>query len=106
MTYRIRITSSAKSDAASYASFIRNENQAKTAAKAWLDGIHTEIMKLSDFPLKFAIIPEAHELGFPYRSFNYHSHRVIYSIYKDEEIIIIHRIWHSARPFSGNDIIF
>ena len=56
-------------------------------------------------PKRFPVIAEAEEIGFPYRSFMYHSHRVIYAVHEEEEIVIIHRVYHGARrPLKAEDI--
>ena len=97
LAYSIRITRPARRDAQKYAAFIRDEHHSPEAARRWLDGLFLAIKELLELPQRFSIIPEAEELGFPYRSFVYHSHRVIYAVHESEQLVIVHRIYHGAR---------
>jgi plasmid stabilization system protein ParE len=105
LAYDVQITAPAKTDAQEYAQFIGDKERSYDAAKLWLDGLQSEINKLSDMPSKFAVIPEAEELGTPYRSFNYHSHRVIYAVDEEGKTVTVHRVYHCARkPLSTGDL--
>ena len=97
MPYRVQIARTAFMDASEYAAFIRDEHQSPEAAYRWLDGLYTAIAKLDETPNRFPVIPEANELGFPYRSFMYHSHRIVYAVHDEEQRVMIHRIYHGAR---------
>lgn len=97
MGYRVQVSEPAIQDAQEYAAFIRDEKQAPEAARKWLDGLQYELSALREDPAKFDVIAEAEELGFPYRSFGYFSHRVIFGIYENEKLVIVHRIYHGAR---------
>ena|SRR5471030_1325880 len=97
LAYRIQIALPARLDAKRYAAFIRDEQKSPEAARRWLDGLYAAINKLSEIPNRFTVIPEAEELGFPYRSFVYHSHRVVYEVYDSEPRVVIHRVYHGAR---------
>lgn len=97
MVYSIQITLPARRDALNYAAFIRTEQQSPAAARRWLDGLYAAIKGLAEAPHRFAVIPEAEELGFPYRALGYHSHRVIYAVYDADGRVIVHRIYHVAR---------
>lgn len=105
MVYSIQFTLLARQDAQDYAAFIRDEQNSPAPARRWLDGLNSAIEKLAEAPRRFAVVPEAEELGFPYRSLAYHSHRVIYAVNDDEERVTVIRVYHSARkPLTGNDI--
>lgn len=97
LTYRVRVTRAATVDAQEYATFIRDENQSPFAARKWLDGLQAELASLTEMPTRFPVIPEAEELGFPYRSFMYHSHRVIYAVREEDQTVIVHLVYHGAR---------
>jgi plasmid stabilization system protein ParE len=105
LAYSLQITLPARQDIRDYASFIRDEQKSPDAARRWLDGLHAAIEELSEAPYRFAVIPEAVDLDFPYRSFVYQSHRVIYAVYDPEGRVMVHRIYHSARkPLTGKDV--
>ncbi len=105
MAYEIRITEPAKFDAQEYAQYIRDKERSVEAASKWLRTLLVEIEKLRDMPSRFAVIPEGDELGTAYRSFNYYSHRVIYAVNEEAQIVTIHRIYHGARaPLAPDDV--
>ena len=105
MAYRVQISILARREARDYAAFVREERQSPDAARQWLEGLYATIRELADLPERFSVIPEAEELVFPYRSFVFHSHRVIYAVYEAEQLVIVHRIYHGARkPLTDLDI--
>jgi plasmid stabilization system protein ParE len=77
LAYSIRITTVDRRDAQKYADFIRIEHKSPEAARKWLDGLQVAIKKLEELPNRYPLIPEAEELGFPFRSLIYHSHRIV-----------------------------
>ena len=97
MVYKVLIAQTAIRDAQEYASFIIQSTKSTTPARKWLDELYEEINSRSDNPSRFSVIDEAEELGFPYRSFIYHSHRVIFAVLETEQIVMVHRIYHGAR---------
>ena len=77
LAYRIEITRAALEDAFEYAAFIRDDKHSERAAELWLDGLYAATRELDELPARFPVIPEADELGFPYRSIMFHSHRIV-----------------------------
>ena len=69
----------------------------------WLDRLLAEVSTLDSDPFRFAVIGEADELGFPYRAFNFHSHRVVYAVHEREKRVVVHRIWHGAKLLKALD---
>lgn len=105
MAYRIGITRSARRDAQEYAAFVRDEQKSPEAARRGLDGLYAAIKELDEAPLRYSVVPEAEELGFPYRSFVYHSHRVVYAVDEAERRVTVHRVYHGARrPLTGREL--
>ncbi len=105
MAYRIQIARPAVRDATKYAAFIRDEQNSPEGALRWLDGLHEAIKGLANAPNLFSVIPEAEELGYPYRSFLYHSHRVVYAVEDNAQLVVVHRVYHGARqPLSETDL--
>jgi plasmid stabilization system protein ParE len=97
LVYKVQITKPAKTDARDYAEYIRAEHKSDESARRWLEGLEEEVMGLTHFPNRFPVIPEAEELGFPYRALIYFSHRVVFSVDDSIALVVIHRIYHSAR---------
>ncbi|MBV9470590.1 MAG: type II toxin-antitoxin system RelE/ParE family toxin, partial [Abitibacteriaceae bacterium] len=74
-------------------------------ASQWLDGLFTAIDTLGELPSRYAMIPESVTLSRPLRSLPYHSHRIIYEINEAKQLILVVRVYHSARkPLKGDDL--
>jgi plasmid stabilization system protein ParE len=70
----------------------------KSAAARWQAGLWEKIFSLlPNMPEKFGFISEADELRFPLRSFNYHSHRVVYRVDDASSTVFVVRVYHGAR---------
>jgi len=105
LAYKIQITEFAVTDAQEYSAYLRDELNSKEAAEKWLSGLQIAIHQLADLPKGFAVISEARALGFPYRDFNYHSHRVVFAVDEINQVVVVHRIYHGARrPLRSKDI--
>lgn len=102
-SYRVQISSIAKRDAKQYAAYVCQVKLEPQAARKWLDELLVEISSLVKNPNRFTVVNEAKELNFPYRAFNYHSHRVVYAVLEAKKCVIVHRIWHAARELSAID---
>ncbi|MBS1701516.1 MAG: type II toxin-antitoxin system RelE/ParE family toxin [Armatimonadetes bacterium] len=87
----------AEADAIDYATYILMTSRSPESARKWLDGLYDEIKSLAKMPNRFPIIPESDELGSEYRSLLYHSHRVIYAVQEADSLVIVLRVYHSAR---------
>jgi plasmid stabilization system protein ParE len=103
--FKVIITGPALADIREIAKFISEEHQSLTVAAKWTDGLQAEIDKLSEYADKFNPIPEAPIRGIKYRSFQYHSHRVIYHLDERNRTVYVHRIFHGARrPLRPRDL--
>jgi plasmid stabilization system protein ParE len=78
MAFEVEISETAEADIEEGADFIPRESP--SAAERWHVDLWELIFSLREMPKRFAIIPEADELEFPYRSAKHYSHRVIYGI--------------------------
>ena len=96
LVYRVRILGIAREDARAYTSQIISDGR-PDAAEKWLIGLVEATKKLSEHPNRFALIPEARLLGTAFRSFTYHSHRVIYWVDEAAKEVIVFRVYHGAR---------
>lgn len=84
---------------------MRDGPRSPEAARRWLDGLYAAIKGLDESPARHSVVPEAEELGFPYRSFVYHSHRVVYAVDEAGRRVTVHRIYHGARrPLGERDL--
>lgn len=64
-------------------------------AEKWMRRFHAKLRHIRRFPFAYEIIPEALELGVPYRHAPFKSHRIIYSI--EGRHIKVRRVIHAAR---------
>jgi len=89
----------AKRDAKEYAAFIKERELSSAAANKWLADLDDLIKSLAPEPQIYPTIPEAEELGFAYRAihFHSHSHRVIFAVETDSQMVVIFRIYHGSR---------
>lgn len=63
------------------------------------------ILSLQEMPGRFPVIPEAEELGLPYRSALHHSHRVIFRVDAEKNTVYVVRVYHGARrPLTPEDV--
>ncbi|MBC7335344.1 MAG: type II toxin-antitoxin system RelE/ParE family toxin [Clostridia bacterium] len=91
--YRVLITVSAERDVAQAYEYIRRENP--RAARRWLAGLREQILTLEQFPLRCAVVPEADELGYPYRHLLYGHYRLVFRV--DGSTVTVLRVIHQAR---------
>ncbi|MBS1717829.1 MAG: type II toxin-antitoxin system RelE/ParE family toxin [Armatimonadetes bacterium] len=103
MAYEVVVMPSAEADLLEYADFIAADSR-QQAAK-WLSRAWEIIFSLSDNPRKFALIEEAEELGAEIRDVLHYSHRIVYRVREDEQVVEILRVYHGARkPISNRDL--
>lgn len=98
LVYKVITTAAAQRDAKEHAAHLQSQH-ADDAARKWLSGLHEKITILAEHPKRYPAIPEAEMLGFPYRGFVYHSHRIIYAVHEEKKQVVVHRIYHAARFF-------
>ena len=105
MRYRVEISTPAYLDAKDYFVYVKDKKESPEAAARWYLGLFDELKKLADFPKSLPLIPEQHHHRIEIRQFIYHSHRVIFSVDEQKEIVSVLRIYHGARePLTPNDL--
>lgn len=103
MAFSIEITDPARDDIDASVMFIAQKSQ--SAARKWKTELQSLILSLHDMPGRFAVIPEAAELGVFYRSAPHHSHRVIFRIDEQKNTVYVVRVYHGARhPLTYEEI--
>ena len=102
MTFKVIVSDPACVDMEEAADFIWSESPGN--ARRWLAECWQYIHSLSEMPFRHALIPEAVEIGLPYRSLPFGSHRLIYRV--DEQLLVVYvvRVYHAARkPLTSSD---
>jgi plasmid stabilization system protein ParE len=103
MAFDVYVTRKAQIDIDEYALTIAADSV--VAAARWKDGLERLIVSLDTMPGRFSVIQEAARLGRPYRSVNYHSHRIIFRIDEAANAVYVVRVYHSARaPVVDEDL--
>ncbi len=95
MVFKVVITAPAEQDIDEATQYIADDSQ--SADSKWNAELWTVIFSLKEMPSRFSVIPEAEELGFPYRSISHYAHRMIFRIDETSETVFIIRVFHGAR---------
>lgn len=103
MAYQVKISNRAKQDLREAVGYIRTGSP--DAANLWLNKFNALQKSLARMPARFAVIPEADDVGLPYRDALIFSHRVIYRIDEESSTVFIVRVYHGARrPLIRRDL--
>jgi plasmid stabilization system protein ParE len=103
MAFKVEITESAAQDIDETIAYIQADSI--SASADWLDGIQTLMASLADNPARFPVIPEAIDLQLPYRNAVYFSHRVVFRIDQEQNIVNVVRVYHGARrPLKSDEL--
>ena len=97
MAFQVDITEPALADAEDYVSFIRDLRKEPDAAQRWFRGLVQAISSLEESPERCPVIPEQEEFSFEIRHLIFFSHRIIFSIERDQKRVVIYRVYHGAR---------
>lgn len=95
MIFRVIVSDTAFGDMEEAAEFIWSESPGN--ARRWLSDCWRGIYSLGEMPLRHALIPEADEIGLPYRSLPVSSHRLIYRVDEEKSVVYVVRVYHAAR---------
>ena len=97
--HRVEISAAAERDIRALRDHIACDNA--LAAQKWEAAVSRQIATLGSFPLRGAVIPEAHFLGARYRQLIHGSYRTIYRI-EGQRVLVI-RVVHGARQFRPHE---
>ncbi len=67
------------------------------AADRWYLGLVTAILSLEELPERCPSIPEQDEFQFEIRQLIYFSHRIIFRVLHESNIVIVYRVYHGSR---------
>jgi plasmid stabilization system protein ParE len=103
MAYRIVVTPSAVRDLEEYADYVASDSLEES--RKWLRGAWDTIFSLREQPFRFAVIEESAEVGEELRDVLHHSHRIVYRVLEDQQVVEVLRVWHGARQaLSSGDL--
>ena len=93
MAFRINWSPSARFDLKDIAAFIAKDKP--LAAKQAVNRLLNAVERLSDFPESGRMVPEFSEPEI--REMILRPFRIVYRVKKEQHLVIIVRVWHSAR---------
>jgi plasmid stabilization system protein ParE len=103
MKYEVKISASAERDIEEILEFISNGS--KVHATKWIVEFELKIASLRELPLRHALIEESAQVGLKLRSLLHHSHRIIYFVNEEKDLVEIVRVYHGSRkPLSFDDL--
>lgn len=102
-TFRVEMTPGAKRDLLAEARYLAESSKSPDIAQAWFNGIRQAVLELSDMPRSFALARENDAFKEEVRQRIYKSHRILFTIHDDQLLILVHRIWHTARDNAEAD---
>ncbi|MEI7576078.1 MAG: type II toxin-antitoxin system RelE/ParE family toxin [Armatimonadota bacterium] len=97
-SYKIIQQDSAKDDVRRYVDYIIGRENSRVNAERWLAGLLAEIRTLQELPRRCPRIPEQELFEIELRQFVYHSHRVIFHVSEETNVVHVLRIYHGALP--------
>lgn len=103
MAYRVTLVDLAEADLADYIQVLRAESE--SVAKRWLKAFIKLQDEIAENPFVFSLAPEVFLLRRQWRSANFFSHRVIFRVSDEENLVEILRVYHGARrPLRRTDV--
>ena len=97
MAYAVEITALALADTDECIAYIRRNSNDFLPAMEWSQGLKEALRSLASMPERF---PRLREPGFPaedVRQSFYHSHRTVFEVLKESNVVRVLRIYHAAR---------
>jgi toxin ParE1/3/4 len=91
--YLVEITATAKADIRGIREHIAADNP--KAANRWAANVERLVNGLEDRPFSYEVIPEAADLGMPYRHKLFGNYRIIYRVEGDRVLVL--RVFHGAQ---------
>ena len=97
MAFHVDITEPAIIDSGEYFRFIRDVKKKPDAADRWYLGLVEATISLEELPERCPSIPEQDEFQFEIRQLIYFSHRIIFRVLHESNIVIVYRVYHGSR---------
>ena len=105
MAFQVDITEPALLDAEEYVRFIREIKHEPEAAGRWFRGLIQAIYSLEELPERCPVIPEHDEFLLEIRHLIYFSHRIVFCIERENQRVVIYRVYHGyQRALAAGDL--
>jgi plasmid stabilization system protein ParE len=93
----------AKQDLVVETRYLAESSKSPEIAQAWFNGIRQAVLELVNMPQSFALARENDTFQIEVRQRVYKSHRILCTIHEDQSLVLVHRIWHTARDNAEAD---
>lgn len=97
MAFRVDITETALADAEDFVEYVRREKRDAAGAERWWNGLLDALFSLEQRPGRGSLLVEAALRTRGLRQILYHSHRIVFDLDEQREIVRVLRIYHASR---------
>ena len=97
MAFKVVLTRPAEADAAEYVNYLKERSGSERVLQDWLNGLDEMIDSLAEMPGKYQILDDDFSTSLEIRSAKYHSHRVLFHMDEQSNVVTVLRIFHYAR---------
>ena len=97
MAFRVDITEAALADAEDFVEYVRREKRDTVGAERWWNGLLDALFSLEQRPGRGSLLAEASLRTRGLRQILYQSHRIVFELDEQHEIVRVLRIYHASR---------
>ena len=97
MAFRVDITEAALADAENFVDYVRREHRDTAAAERWWNGLLDALFSLEQSPGRGSLVLEAALRTRGLRQILYQSHRIVFDLDEQREVVRVLRIYHGSR---------
>ena len=97
MAFRVDITEAALADAEDFVEYVSREKGDTARAERWWNGLLDALFSLEQSPGRGSLVVEAALRTRELRQILYHSHRIVFHLDEQREVVRVLRIYHGSR---------
>jgi len=97
LAFRVDITDAALADAEDFVEYVRREKGDAVGAERWWNGLLDALFSLEQQPCRGSLVVEAALRTRGLRQILYESHRIVFDLDDQREIVRVLRIYHASR---------
>ena len=97
MAFRVDITEAALADAEDFVEYVRRKKRDTVGAERWWNGLLDALFSLEQRPGRGSLLVEVALRSRGLRQILYQSHRIVFELDEQLEIIRVLRIYHASR---------
>jgi plasmid stabilization system protein ParE len=97
LAFRVDITEAALADAEHFVEYLRREKRDTAWAERWWNGLLDALVSLEEQPGRGSLVVEAALRSRGLRQILYQSHRIVFELDEQREIVCVLRIYHGSR---------